>query len=129
MIGVKDLSGKAVARDVLIIVALTAIAGFFTSLAMPGKLGTTEYASIVYLLSLVFSTIGFTIIACFSPNNRWRQLFIVGVLTWIVGGIINIPFFGLSFIGWLKEIVFFVVTVSIGGAFSYLFTTSKSSVA
>jgi len=65
-------------------------------------------------------------IACFSSNNRWRQLLVVGVLTWFLGGMINIPLFGLSLTNWLKSIFYFVPTISIGGAFSYLFKPSRA---
>jgi hypothetical protein len=89
------LSAKAIGRDPFIVVALSVVAGFYTSLAMPGKLGTAEYASASSLLTLVLVTVGFTIVACFSPNNRWLQLLIVGGLTWFLGGIFNILVYGL----------------------------------
>jgi cell division protein FtsW (lipid II flippase) len=127
MTPIKKLSAKEVVRDVLIIFALSAIAGFYTSLAMPGKYGTPEHSSMVALLSLVLSTVGFTIVACLSPNNRWRQLVFVVVLTWLLGGLVNIPFFGLSFLNWLKGAVHVVITAVIGGAFSYVIKGARPS--
>jgi hypothetical protein len=88
---------------------------------MPGKLGTAEFASASSLLTLVLLTVGFTIVACCSPNNRWLQLLIVGGLTWFLGGIFNILVFGLSPENWLKQIAHFAVMVAVGGGFSVHF--------
>ena len=125
MTAMKKLAVKAIARDVVIIVALSGIAGFYTSLAMPGKYGTPEHASTVLLLSLVLMTVGFVIVACLSPDNRWLQLILVGVLTWLLGGLINIPFFGLSYLNWIKGIIHIATPMAVGGAFSYVFKRSQ----
>ena len=74
------LSFKAVARDVLILAALTGIAGFYVSLAMPGKLGTPEHQSMSGLLTLVLVTVGFVIVAARSSGNRWLHIAVVVVL-------------------------------------------------
>jgi hypothetical protein len=113
------LSVRAVARDLLIIVALSGIAGLYTSLAMPGKLGTSEYASLSSALSLVLTTAGFALIGCRAPERRWAQLLLVGLLAWMVG-LINIPLFGITFVSWAKTSVHISTVLLIGGAFSYL---------
>jgi hypothetical protein len=92
---------------------------------MPGKYGTPEHGSTVLLLSLVLTTVGFTIVAFLSPDSRWRQLLIVGVLTWLLGGVVNISFFGISFINWLKTVIYIVSPLVIGGAFSYVIKGSQ----
>jgi hypothetical protein len=118
----KDLSVKTIVRDFIIIMGLTGIAGLYTSLAMPGKLGTIEHASTARLLTLLLVTMGFTIIACLSPKVRWRQLLIVTALACIVDALYNLLLLTSPSRIFFQNTVHFVITMLVGGVFSYVFT-------
>jgi hypothetical protein len=108
-------------RDFVVIIGLTAVAGLYTSLAMPGKLGTVEHASTSRVLTLLLITVGFTTIACLSPKVRWRQLLIIASLACILDAFYNLLLLGNSPTVFFQNTVHFAITMLIGGVFSYVF--------
>ena len=119
---VKNLSAKAVARDFVIILMLNIIATGLYTIVMWGKEGTREYVLAAAFSLVVLQTIGFTMVAYLSHENRWKQVFTVVVL-WGIVGVANLLFFhhGYGSSEWFRPFVISVLAAVLGGALSYTF--------
>ena len=104
-------------RDVVIIVALTAIGGFVIGLA--GSLNSQRGMLAIIASNLLLGTIGFIISGCLASGNRWRHLVYVAVGVWLAG-LMNL-FFGINIIQWLFSVIFIALMMGLGGALSYIF--------
>jgi hypothetical protein len=122
---IKNLKTKAVARDVFIIALLTFAAGFLTDVMMSGRERTPEYAGAMALWLLALQTFGFTILACLSHENRWKQLFAVVVVVGILGVMKVLFLDDRRLRTWLPTFLIVVLTAIVGGALSYTFKRER----
>jgi uncharacterized protein YacL len=112
-------SRAAVIRDVGVLLLLTALGGVIIATAKPGT-NFEENIAAMALSNMIFGTIGFTISGSRITGNRWRHLFIVAVVLWLVS-LLNVLLLGVDIITWFYAIPSILVMMGIGGALSYRF--------
>jgi hypothetical protein len=105
-------------RDVVIIVALTAIGGFVIGLT--GALTSQRGMLAIMASNLLLGTVGFVISGCLARGNRWRHLAYVAVGVWLFG-LINVLFFGFGIVQWFFSSIAVGLMMGLGGAVSYAF--------
>jgi len=110
-----------VVRDVSIIFILTFLGGLVVRIASGGLRQAPEQVQLATAASnFFFGIVGFTIAGCLASANRWRHLRAVAVGAWFAG-LVNVAFFGVSFLRWLGGILVILVIMSVGGAISFVF--------
>jgi hypothetical protein len=119
-----------IVRDIAIVWVLTGIGGFVVGFATAIATGGASKDSQHYLLAIAVSnlllgTIGFTIAACLTPADRWRQLGIVAVGVWLTS-LVNVFFAGFSIVQWIFGAISIAVMMGVGGSISFLFVTKKA---
>ena len=108
-------------RDVIILWVLTGIGGFAAGLATGGpQRDAQQFIIAVAASNLLLGTVGFTVVGCLAPPNRWRHLAFVALGVWITS-LINVVFFGVGLAQWIGSAIFMAIVMGIGGAISYLF--------
>lgn len=118
---------KAVIRDVVILFVLTGLGGFVIGLAL-GRDGIASKHGLIAMMAsnLLFSIVSYTLIGCIARVNRFKHLFIVALVSWVVGAInivivpivMKIP---ANFGTWMGSLIVGLITMGLGGALSYLF--------
>lgn len=121
------MNWKVVIRDSLIFMGLTFLGGIVVGFVF-GLLG--ERASPKMQIGIAFSNIlfgifAFTISGCLVKANRFRHLFFVALVTWLLS-LINL-FFGYSFSQWLLGAITMLIMMGLGGALSFLFVSNRGA--
>jgi hypothetical protein len=108
---------KALIRDVIVIYALTSLAGFILGFAA----GTNEVPmDAVGLANILFSAVGFTISACAAKQNRFRHLVHVGIAVWLFSAF-NMLYTRMNVVHWVFTIIPATIALLAGWGLSYLF--------
>ncbi len=107
-----------IARDVVIVAALTGIGGFVIGLT--GALESQRGMLAIMASNLLLGTVGFVISGCLARDNRWRHLACVAVGVWLFG-LGNVLFFGVGIAHWLFSSIAVGLMMGVGGALSYVF--------
>ena len=106
---------KRVARDAVVVFALTFIGGFLVGIA-----GQFTYLSSVWIgvSNLVLGSAGFAYSAYNARGHRWEHLFAVALGVWLLS-LIN-PLLGLSSISsWTFGIIFILILMLIGAGIGF----------
>lgn len=119
----RNWNWPAIARDTLIVFALT-FAGTF----LAGMVGPQDPESKLYTLAavnLVFTAVGFAISGAMAKFDRFSHLWKVALALWLVG-LVNVLLVGAAMSQWVMSLAFILVAMGIGGAASYLFTPRRA---
>ncbi len=112
---------RAIIRDVIIIMVLTALGGFVVGFISAATHQPQQHLILAIALSnLLFGTVGFTIVGCRAPGARWPHLWRVALGSWIAS-LINVAFGFTNLAQWVFASVFMILIMGLGGALSYLF--------
>jgi hypothetical protein len=109
---------RKVARDVVLLLILSAIGGFVVGLATAGTSNAGNFGIGVVAANVVTVISGFAISGALCPGNRWPHLRWVAFFAWIPG-VFNL-LLGLSFTDWLLGLPMMYVFMGVGGSLSPL---------
>jgi hypothetical protein len=117
------MNWKGVLRDSLIVLGLTLAGGFVIGLSAPSD--PLSRALAIAASNIIFMTIGFTISGAIVKVGRFKHLFKVAIVSWLIC-IFNV-LLGFSFFQWLFGLVYALIAMCIGGGLSFLFAKSPKS--
>ena len=120
---------KAIFRDAITIFVLTFVFGF----AIGAVLGAQEISgdmgmAVVAISNIAILIVGFCISGAIAKHNRFRHLFKVAIVIWLLGSI-NIALIDMKFVEWAVSLILVLMTMGVGGLISYLFSANSAPVA
>ena len=121
------MNWKAVARDTAIVLGLTFLGGMVVGVAfgVMGAQGSEQMQIAIGFSNITFGVVAFTIAGCLARTNRFRHLFIVAAVSWIIS-LMNL-LLGYTLAQWLIGGVLFLIMVGIGGGLSFLFVRTPQT--
>lgn len=119
---------KPVIKDALIIFILTAIGGFIIGVckALLG-ISAENYLIAIGLSNVFFSIVGFLISAVKVKKSRFKHLFKVSFIVWILSSV-NIILGYANVLQWCLSAVVILVSMGIGGGLSYIFVSESTEI-
>lgn len=107
------------ARDLVIILAISAHYGVVTALTTFEVKGMGSAQMTLALTNMVSMLVGFFIASYLTPERRWTHLGILALATWLVG-LLNVAFFGVTIADWMGSLLFILITMGLGGGLATL---------
>lgn len=118
-----DLNWARVVIDAIIVFVLSFIAGFIGGLLMAAVGGTNPV--LIEVLNPIFIIGGFAYVSSRAPGNRWKHLFAVAIVTWLIS-LVQV-LFGLSDIfSWLVSLIVILILMAIGGWLGSMLASRRS---
>ena len=126
--GPSGINFKAVARDVIIVFALTFLAGIVLGIALgAGRISASRGAIALALSNVLFSIVAYCIVGAMAKTNRFKHLMVVATVCWLLSAfnMLFLPAFTVP--AWMLSSVMVLFTMGVGGGLSFLFVRAPKA--